>query len=329
MRVMQQDTPMNIRVDLENIGCLKRLTLNFKRGLNIVRAPNASGKTSFVRAFTSLFSERIPPSHILNLNSVRGRVKVWYGDETYERIFIREADGSVKSFGRMLPFADERAFDACIALAEIGVIHRITEGSARFREYLENLSYGKYYREITFTAEKMVDELSRELASPEFKRFEALPNLLTELATLHIRKENVKDRIESLRVKERIAVKDISSRIREMELSANGVKTALSELDKELRREEGNEDQMKDFLSLAGDSPALTNRIRKAIENSRKRQNQIRSEIEEKTKLLRKLEAEIEELKRQTLKEEKRKLKEIEVMEGELNRIDRLIQKKE
>jgi len=54
-------------------------------------------------------------------------------------------------------------------MAETGVVHKITGGGNAFREYLEKLSYGRYYSEVISAAQELVNDLSRELAGPEFE----------------------------------------------------------------------------------------------------------------------------------------------------------------
>jgi len=198
---MLKGTPRSIRLDLRNVGCLEHVEVELKPGLNVIRAPNASGKTSFVRGLVSMFSNRVPPEHVLKLGSSFGWVKVRYGVETYERRFRRTPSGSVIASGRMLPFADHRAFDCCVALPEAGIVHKVIGGASGFREYLEGLSYGRYYAEIVSTAQELVNELSLELSGPEFEKFESLPSLITEYTNLCIERDEVKGKIEDLRAR--------------------------------------------------------------------------------------------------------------------------------
>ena len=104
MKDMLAGTLRKIRVELENIGCIKHLELELEPGLNIIKAPNASGKTSLIRGFASSFSSQIHPAHILNLGAVNGKVKIEFDGKVYERRFVRTPNGSVRAYGEMLPF---------------------------------------------------------------------------------------------------------------------------------------------------------------------------------------------------------------------------------
>ena len=213
-------TQKGVHLELENIGCLRNIEVDLKPGLNIIKAPNASGKTSLIRGLISMFSDRIPPEHILSFGSLNGKISVHYEGETYERTFNRTLSGSVAISGEILPFADPRAFDSCVAMAETGVVHKITGGGNAFREYLEDLSYGRYYSEVISIAQELVNDLSRELAGPEFERFEALPLLLTQLTELHIERDLIKENIKNLRADHEVEVQKM---LKELENSKSSL----------------------------------------------------------------------------------------------------------
>ncbi len=245
---MQRDTRQRLVLELKNIGPLKQIQLEIKPGINIIRAPNASGKTSLIRGFTSMFSDQVPPAHILALDEVQGRIAVQYGGKSYVKTLRRTPSGSVVASGPMMPFADHRAFDACVAMAETGVVHKITGGGAIFREYLENLSYGKYYSTVSSVAQELVNEMSRELASQSFERFESLPLLVTELTNLYLRREQAEAKIASLRSSHENEVQDAAKRKEDKKARLVREEATLSELRKELNNEKEKEQQLKSFL---------------------------------------------------------------------------------
>jgi len=304
-------------LELENIGCLRHIEVDFKPGLNIIEAPNASGKTSLIRGFASMFSDRIPAAHVLALDKVNGRIKVRYDGGMYEKTFRRTPSGSVASSGDMFPFADHRAFDACVALAETGVVHKITGGAAGFRDYMEKLSYGNHYSLVISASQELVNELSRELAGPSFEKFETLPLLLTELTNFHIRKD-----LEA----------DVQSLVRDKEERASALskeEANLSELQKDLTREEEKEQQLISFLGLTDESTKVATQIKDGISDSKDKQDRIKEEIEMQTELVENLRSEAKRLESQIEQKKAGEVKGLKDLDKELQRIDKAIILKE
>ncbi len=70
---------MTLRIELENIGGIDQIGLDFKKGKNLIKAPNATGKSSFVKGIEllNMSPDRIERKrHYLNLFADNGRVKV-------------------------------------------------------------------------------------------------------------------------------------------------------------------------------------------------------------------------------------------------------------
>ena len=326
---MQISMQKRVFLELENIGCLRHIEVDFKPGLNIIKAPNASGKTSLIRGFTSMFSDRIPAAHVLALDNVNGRIKVRYDGGMYEKTFRRTPSGLVASSGDMLPFADHRAFDACVALAETGVVHKITGGAAGFRDYMEKLSYGNHYSLIISASQELVNELSRELAGPSFEKFETLPLLLTELTNFHIRKDLVREKIENLKASHEA---DVQSLLRDKEERASALskeEANLSELQKDLTREEEKEQQLISFLGLTDESTKVATQIKDGISVSKDKQDRIKKEIEMQTELVENLRSEAKRLESQIEQKKAGEVKGLKDLDKELQRIDKAIILKE
>jgi|GEM_PF-5278436 DNA repair exonuclease SbcCD ATPase subunit len=296
---MQRDTRQRLFLDLKNVGPLRQIQLEIKPGINVIKAQNASGKTSLVRGLTSMFSDAVPPAHILALNEVQGRVAVQYGGKSYVKMFRRTPSGEVVASGPMLPFADHRAFDACVAMAETGVVHKITGGGSVFREYLENLSYGKYYGTVSSVAQDLVNELSRELASPRFEKFEAIPLLVTELTNLYLKREQAEAKIEALKSGHQREVQDAAKRKEDKRSELTRQEAMLSELRKELTSEKEKEKQLRSFLEETDDSAKVTTKIRNGILESKKKQERAQKEISRESAHLADLKDELEKLESQ------------------------------
>jgi len=326
---MPPDTQENIILELENIGCLKRLRLEFKPGLNIIKAPNASGKTTIIRGFSCMFSDRIPPSHILALDELNGRIRVHYDGKIYEKTLRRTPSGQVIAQGDMLPFADPRAFNACVALAETGVVHKITGGSAFFRKYLEELSYGNYYSALINTSQELINEYGRKLAGPTFRNFEALPLLLTELTDLHMRREEIQRKIEESRFNHEAKLQDIRNQIERKSSVLSKEEAQLSQLTRNLSLEKEKEEQFQELLKLTEESSEIASSIKRGITSSKENQERIRKEIETQTQLIEKLKKDLQVLRDSLRREEQAGPTALEDLKRQLENLNKMIILKE
>ena len=326
---MQADTRENIILELENIGCLKRLRIEFKPGLNIIKAPNASGKTTLIRGFSCMFSNRIPPSHLLALDELNGRIRVHYNGRIYEKTLRRTPSGQVIAHGDMLPFADPRAFDACVALAETGVVHRITGGSSVFRKYLEELSYGNYYSAVINASQELINEYSRKLAGPSFKNFEELPLLLTELTDLHIRRDQIQQEIEKSKSGHEAELQGIREEIEKKSSSLSKEEAYLSQLTRSLSLEKEREEQLQELLKLTDGSSEIAANIRRGIKSSRENQERIETEIKTQTQLVETLKRDLKTLRDSLKKKEAEGPHGLEDLERRLENIKKMIVLKE
>jgi len=329
LRIMPVDTYENMILELENIGCLKRLRVEFKPGINVIKAPNASGKTTLIKGFSCMFSDRIPPEHILSLDELNGRIRVSYKERIYEKTLRRTPSGQVMAQGDMLPFADPRAFDACVALAETGVVHKITGGSAVFRRYLEDLSYGSYYRAVIEVSQELINKYGRKLASPSFRNFEMLPLLLTELTDLHIKRDQIKEKMENSKSSHEANLKRIREQIEAKASSLLKEESYLSHLIKNLSLEKERENQLKELLKLTDESSEIAISINNRIAASRETQEKIRKEIEIQKNLVRSLEKELEALKDSLKMEEETGPRGLRELEKNLESINKKIILKE
>ncbi len=326
---MQRDTRQRLVLELKNIGPLKQIQLEIKPGINIIRAPNASGKTSLIRSFTSMFSDQVPPAHILALDEVQGRIAIQYGGKSYVKTLRRTPSGTVVSSGPMMPFSDHRAFDACVAMAETGVVHKITGGGAIFREYLENLSYGKYYSTVSSVAQEIVNEMSRELTSQSFEKFESLPLLVTELTNLYLRREQAEAKIASLRSSHENEVQDVAKRKEDKKAELVREEATLSELRKELNNEKEKEQQLKSFLELTDDSAKVAAQIKNSITDAKRKQEKTQKEISKESRRLADLKTESEKIERQYQDKISEKIKGLYTLEMELQRLNKAVILKE
>jgi len=104
-----------VKLELENIGVFRgKREFVLSKGLNILYAPNASGKTSVVAGLKAVTISALKPEElnkVLNDYEERGLVKLVMESSEYIVELIRKPDGSIEAWGKRL--------------AENGVIKRI------------------------------------------------------------------------------------------------------------------------------------------------------------------------------------------------------------
>jgi len=276
-----------------------------------------------------MFSDRIPPSHVLSLDELNGRIRVQYEGRIYEKTLRRTPSGQVIAQGETLPFADPRAFDACVALAETGVVHRITGGSAFFRKYLEELSYGNYYSAVINASQDLINEYGRKLAGPSFRNFEALPLLLTELTDLHMKREEIQRKIEESKISHEAKLQGIRSQIERKSSSLSKEEAHLSQLTRNLSLEKDKEAQFRELLKLTDESSEIASSIKKGIESSRENQEKLRMEIKTQTQLVETLKNDLQVLRDSLRKEEAEGPHGIEDLQRQLEETNKMIILKE
>ena len=105
----------HVKIELENIGVFReRREFRLSKGLNLLYAPNASGKTSLLAGLKAVSISALTPnelSRVLNDYEEKGKVKLVIDGKEYTIELIRKPDGTVEAWGKRL--------------AEDGVIKRI------------------------------------------------------------------------------------------------------------------------------------------------------------------------------------------------------------
>ena len=92
---------MTLKVILENIGGISQLALDFKKGKNLIKAPNATGKSSFVKGIELLNMSRDKIEkrrHYLNLFATAGQVRIEEdGQKICSRAFTVKTGNKLRS----------------------------------------------------------------------------------------------------------------------------------------------------------------------------------------------------------------------------------------
>ncbi len=92
---------MSLKVEVQNISGLRGThSFNFQEGLNMVRAPNAQGKTSLLNAlYLIVANENIPKEELFNYlteNEITGYVKLEFNNKKMEVVLSKNTKGEVE-----------------------------------------------------------------------------------------------------------------------------------------------------------------------------------------------------------------------------------------
>ncbi|MHA2227518.1 MAG: archaea-specific SMC-related protein [Candidatus Hodarchaeales archaeon] len=157
---------MTLRITLENIGGIDQIGLDFKEGKNLIKAPNATGKSSFVRGIELLNmpEEKVEKRrYYLNLFASKGRVIIEKkGKVICERNFETIAGNKLKVKGTPFHPESQKANLFTLATPDNELITSITAG-----RNLENLitrySDVKYYSYLISYLKGRLTTLKKDL----------------------------------------------------------------------------------------------------------------------------------------------------------------------
>ena len=132
---------MVIVLELENIcGFAGRYRFEFKEGLNEVVAPNASGKTSLVKALLAMYApDAVSPEDLLNLDADEGCIRLEIDGSVFIRRFRREKGRVVEVESR--PVAKDPRPKYIVLDPQLGeIVRRIAlETRADLTDYLTDV----------------------------------------------------------------------------------------------------------------------------------------------------------------------------------------------
>lgn len=192
---------MAIEIEMENIGGFKSLkTFKLEEGLNVIAAPNAGGKTSFIKGIRTML---LPPTVLeanrdfLNISSKSGNVTIKIDKEKYSRDVI-DVNGKLSVSGKPIVDDGDRVDSLCVAIRENELLRLIEDGKS-LKPQLEEFSGVKYYRMALspFVLKKKLNQTNAELAR-ENEEYVALKEYQKQLAALQKKKENLEKVKEKL-----------------------------------------------------------------------------------------------------------------------------------
>lgn len=285
-----------IVVELENIGGLAgRHRFEFREGLNEVVAPNATGKTSLVKALLAMYvPSALPPDQLLNLDADEGYIRLVVDGGEYVRKF-RRVDGRVVEV-ESRPFASDDRVRYMVLDPYMGEIARrlIAESNPNITDYIVRVFRLDEYEQRIRSLREEIDRLQSEersliedveelkKAEEERQRYEELRKRLEEeLETLRAvsvdRVRGIQDRIAELSRK----LGEISRRIEDLEKPGGLIETtakAIEDLRADLERYES---MVREFRTIHKDPEGELARIKAEIDNTENFIHKLREELKE------------------------------------------------
>lgn len=221
-----------LRLRIENIGGIRTpLEVEFKRGLNVIKAPNATGKTSIVRGLEVIIGN-VPPEDVLTDGEREGKVVLSYDEQEYTAKLYRTGIESVKLERDLVPIYDPRTSLIAVALPENKILRKLSEGDIVFSDVLEELSNAEKYLAIVEAIRELIPEHKNrlrllELDAKESERIKAQIEVLKE--RIRIIEKELQELVESPEQKE------LSERIAQLKNELQEKKTEKKELERELK----------------------------------------------------------------------------------------------
>jgi DNA repair exonuclease SbcCD ATPase subunit len=225
---------MSVIVRLENIGVFRGVReFRLDRGLNLVYAPNASGKSSFIaglKAVSIPTLSRQELARVLNDYEERGSISLRIGGEEYLVDLKRISHAEAEASGRRL---SSNGVVRAVAFLDLGnpIVNAIYAGDeARLKQILRDVSGVGYIETIVSVLEGLVAEYeylyeakSKEVKSKEYEA----------------RKREVEEQLSSIEAE----IRRIDNRINEI-LKDSRAEPARMEIERIEREMKGLEEQI-------------------------------------------------------------------------------------
>jgi len=292
-----------IGIRLENIGVFRGVReFKLAKGLNLIYAPNAAGKTSLIAGLKAVTISALTPSEltrVLNDYEERGSVKLEIDDDKYIVNLIRRPDGVVEARGRRL--------------TDNGVIKKLT-----FID-LENELVGAVYAGDEERLKEMLREISgivhveTILTAVEGLKAEYEYEYEVQKREYESRKDEIRKQIEHLEKrleKTRTRIMEIlrDPRIEPARREVEEIRRQLENLERQehnLRREESRINNViglrrRDYLNVKAELEAIKDRYDRLSEEYGK----LKSKLIDIRRKIEKLQKE-----KQALEEKKNRLK--------------------
>lgn len=212
-----------MKVFVKNIGgFIGEHVYELKEGINEVVAPNAGGKTSFVRAILAALNPGDPnvrPEDLLNLDADEGFIRIEVDGEEYYRVFRRVGDRVVEVSSKL--FAADERFSWLLLDPFMGrLVSKILSGEEDVTDFID----------LTFELSRLrkMIEAKRAKENELQTRREDLLEKSKELARLVIERSEIERKLAAL-----------ESEVRKVETEKIRVKEEVEKTIRELRERVG------------------------------------------------------------------------------------------
>ena len=284
---------------VENIGGLHdRDKFSFNKGLNLITAPNAAGKSSLIHGLQALVLEEKDLStkdYFLHSfeHSGRAELTTQKGDKWVRR--IRTKEGGLSIGGEPLYPEGKKASLFCIAGEDNELIERVKSGKP-LRSTLLDFSDYKYYELLSsyFNQEKQKGD--QELG--QYK--DQLAELKTLYAQLHMKEEELEKFEKEREGLPPIALKKIA-KDEEATRKLTEANEELIGLIHKITEKEGERQRVKNTFKAYSDQER---RLKQEVGRFESEHPDIEKELKSMSQQIQNWESEIEELRRQMDKEQ-------------------------
>ncbi|PSP39669.1 chromosome segregation protein SMC [Halobacteriales archaeon QH_7_65_31] len=257
----QFDTERPVRLYAENIGGLSESEVTLRPGVTVLRGRNATGRTSLLKALTGVLGGSTPA---LRGNTAKGRVRLEWGNDTYDQRLERE-NGTVRTSGQTVTERSELV-DLFVCLTEDNPARRAVVQGDDLRDIImrpvdtdaiqrrieelqsERNRIGQRLRSIDSELDRRTDVTSRKASvKSELDELDGqiaeLRDRLTEYDADPQDAEQVEEALKSLEERKQ-TLESISNRIRTNEDTLEALRDEQQELQTEQRSVETSEEEL-------------------------------------------------------------------------------------
>jgi chromosome segregation ATPase len=310
---------VSAEIILEDIGGLSRAhSLKFIRGaINIVKAPNAAGKSSIIKAIALCLStplrskraaeiardmgllrqpgEAVEP--LVHVNANMAKISIKFDNNEWKLSLSKEGDYTYTREG------DERFLITSVLTRSSVIFNKLLRGDVNFKWIIEELSLASRYEVAVRVVEKKLNEMidllegikrkreeieslkrkSAELKEEinNYRREESELNAkLSELLKGHPEIDKLREQRDQLITK----IKEQDNKIKEINERIKKIKKEIDELNKryemELSEKESLEKKEKELIEVITLLENRLSKLDKRLENYEKRLNDINEQIE-------------------------------------------------
>jgi DNA repair exonuclease SbcCD ATPase subunit len=153
-----------IILEVENIGGLVgKHKFEFKEGLSEVIAPNATGKTSLIKALLAMYTPDITPNELLNYDADEGYIKMNVNGRTFLRRFKREKEKVIEIDSS--PVATDDRIRFTVLDPQLGEVVRrlVSETKPDITDYLTKIFKLDEYENRKNELKLHIENLEREM----------------------------------------------------------------------------------------------------------------------------------------------------------------------